>query len=117
MMLSTKDHHLWRCPDTITQQKEGWAVAIKNLTKNGKRALARATKKWNEWKDQDEGEGREFTATAPSFKQAADRTVWKEIEKVLGGTESVRDVRRPTGDLAVEVAGSCNGRRRIYTEG
>ena len=108
------DYHLWRCLETIEKQKGAWAVAIKNLTVTGQRAHPRAVKKWEAREKQAKEARKRYTAAAPPFKPALDRVVWRELEKVIEGTETVRSDRRHAGTPVEENEGKIWTATELY---
>jgi ribonuclease HI len=94
--------HVWRCPDTMESQKEGWEEAMSLVTEVGKKAWQQDRKKWLEMKKKAEEEGKEFTKAEPTFVAEDKETFWTMLERFFRGAKNIRQGNLMEDDLLTE---------------
>ena len=82
--------HVWRCPDTMESQKEGWGEAMSLVTEVGMKMWRQEKKKCLEMKQKAEEGGEEFTKAEPTFVAEDKETFWTMLEDFFRGAKNIR---------------------------
>ena len=82
--------HIWRCPETLEGQGEGWEEAIEMVIDLGGRLWQRAKQMWTKKKEDADKYGEEFNKEQPTFSAASAESVWTVLEDQFRGVRNIR---------------------------
>ncbi len=94
--------HIWRCPETMESQREGWEEAMALVTNKGEQLWRRAKEKWRKDKKNALDKGEEFKREEPRFWVVSVEDFWAMLEKAFRGAKNIRAQNLLEDDLAKE---------------
>ena len=83
-------NHIWRCPETLTSQCEGWEETMELVTNLGKKLWKRAKDSWESDKKKAEEEGKEFKKKEPTFSNETMDNFWTMLMDFFKGARNIR---------------------------
>ncbi|KAF9897455.1 hypothetical protein BX616_005561, partial [Lobosporangium transversale] len=105
--------HLWRCPMTLDEQLKGWKQAIELITKDGKRALVKEKKLWED--KQGKTQEPNLNKGGPSFTPVADNVIWGSLEAMFKGVREIRHASTLFGEEDVDMGRRNEGEDAHWT--
>ncbi|GJJ69097.1 hypothetical protein EMPS_01443 [Entomortierella parvispora] len=95
-------NHIWRCPETLTSQCEGWEETMELVTSLGKKLWERAKESWESEKKKAEEEGKEFKKKEPTFSNETMDSFWTMLMDYFRGARNIKEQNLLDDDMERE---------------